>query len=338
MNSALLALGAALVVFSIAGCQGEGRAPAPQSDAASRPRDADPPPTEPAPEPEKLTAFETGRATTDYDLSGASRLSLRNLFGDVELAPGGPQVAVESAVYARGIDLADARERASALSVSSQRDPEVGLEVEVEGEVNVADFRVDLIVSAPPDIEATIHVKPGAVTIFDWAAPVEVHGASGDIAIRGIDGSVTVDSTSGAIEVANVGQGVTARASSGSLVLQHVRGPIIARNMSGTIHLADAGSDKIIVSTNTGEIDARPGGAFSGDLHARAGDGDITVALSRGANCRVRTATRDGEITNSLPLQDMTLQGRNISGRLGKGDGLVDVATGDGDIALVIDE
>jgi DUF4097 and DUF4098 domain-containing protein YvlB len=286
----------------------------------------------------ELSAFEAGRSTTEYDLSGASRLSIRNLFGDVDLAPGGRQVALESAVYARGIDLADARGRASALSVSSQNDPELGLVIEVEGEVEVADFRMDLIVSAPPDIEVTVYVKPGAVTISDWAAPVEVHGASGDIAIRDIVGSVNADSTSGAIEVVNVTEGVIARASSGSLVLRHVRGPIVARNMSGTIHLADAGSDKITVSTNSGEIDARPGGAFAGDLNARAGDGDITVALSRAANCRVRTATRDGQITNSLPLQDISLRGRNIGGRLGRGDGSVDVATGDGDIDLVIDE
>jgi DUF4097 and DUF4098 domain-containing protein YvlB len=147
-----------------------------------------------------------------------------------------------------------------------------------------------------------------------------------------------VDSTSGEIEVARVSDGVTARASSGALTLRQVRGPITARNMSNTIRLADLGSDKIIVSTSSGEIDVRPGGAFAGDLNARAGDGDITIALSPDASCRVKTATGTGEISCSLPLQDISYHGRNISGRLGRGEGMVDAATGDGSITLVVDE
>jgi DUF4097 and DUF4098 domain-containing protein YvlB len=197
---------------------------------------------------------------------------------------------------------------------------------------------VDLVVSAPPDLPVTVDVKPGVVTIADWAAPVEVHGGSGDISIRDIGASVSVDCTSGEIEVARVSDGVTARASSGSVTLSQVRGPVTARNMSNTIRLADLGSDKIIANTSSGQIDVRPGGAFAGDLSARAGDGDITIALSPTASCRIKTATRDGEISCSLPLQDTSYQGRNVSGRLGSGKGVVDAATGDGNITLVVDE
>ena len=317
-------LGIVLFCVLVQGCRARTRA---TSDEAA--------PAVTESQPARMATFETSRSTSVFDLAGQPRLTVENQFGDVEVVPGGPEARVDSVVYALGTDLADARRRGSTLAANEEPDPEAGLKITVEREQIDSDVRADLVVRAPREIALQVCVSAGQVSVMGMEGPIEVLGASGRTSLTDMKGHVTVENTSGSVRVADARDGLCARTSSGDIVLERIQGSVLARTLSGAISLSDIRSEKITVSTGSGNIDIRLGTPFAGRMHARTDSGDIAIALPRNSNCRVKTATRLGEVSCSLPLRAKSGQGRNISGRLGGGEGVIDLGTGSGDIKLV---
>jgi len=296
------------------------------------------PPSEtavPGSAPTQMRTFEVGRSTREFDLEGATELTIDNRFGDVEVGAGGPRVRVESVVYARGADLADARTRAAGLAIEGGPDPEAGFTIAVRHDAGTSEIRADLVVAAPSHVGLKVRVGSGDVRASALTGNAEVRASSGDLRVEDVAGSVSAETTSGDVRVSGVGGDATVRCGSGSAAVAGVEGPALVRTLSGDITLRDVRGDEITTSTGSGEIDIRLSLPWAGNLEARSNSGRITVALSPNSNCRVRTATGSGDIASELPLTDVSRQGRNISGRLGRGEGLVDVATGSGDIRLL---
>ncbi|UCC67281.1 MAG: DUF4097 family beta strand repeat protein [Armatimonadota bacterium] len=290
---------------------------------------------EEAGEAARISRFEVARSATTFDLGESSELIVANPFGDVEVVAGGPEVRVETVTYALGRDMEEARRRARALGVSEGPDGAGGHEIIVQGETSNSSVRMDLAIAPPAEAALKVRRVMGKTRVVGLKGPIEIRGESGEISVESIDGSVTVESTSGDIGVRAARGGVDVHTGGGDVSLESIRGPVLARTMNGNIRLGEAASDRITATTRSGDVEIRLSEPFSGEMEARTQSGHIVIALSAGSNCRVRTATGSGEISSALPLRAVSHQGRNISGRLGAGEGAVEVTTGSGDIRLV---
>jgi hypothetical protein len=313
----------ALLSCLLAGCQ------EPASEVGAEPE------ASPArPVPAEMRTFEIARSIRKFEVQAGAALVIDNHFGDVEVAAGGAEVQVESVVYARGADLEDARVRAASLTIDGKPDPDDGFTIAVEYGGSRSDVRADLAVAAPPETPLKVRVRAGRTRVRGLAG-VEVRGQAGDVEVSHIAGAASVDTTSGDVRETGVRGRATVRCSSGSVELAGIGDSVLARTLSGRISLTDIRGDSLTTSTGSGDIDVGLSMPWAGQLEARSKSGRITVYLPADSNCRVRTATGSGDIASELPLTDVSRQGRNISGRLGRGEGLVDIATGSGDIRLL---
>ena len=127
---------------------------------------------------------------------------------------------------------------------------------------------------------------------------IEVAHVNGDVDVRSIDASVNVDNVNGAVAATDVVGDVTATLANGVL---------------------------------TGEVTLIPGGLV--DLSVSNGDIELDVPTSTSAILEADVV--NGSISVSgLTILDATTSTRSVHGRLGAGDGLVDLGVVNGTITL----
>jgi len=287
----------------------------------------------PASQP-KVSTFEIDRDRQEFTLSPDVRLSVTSSYGTVQILPGGPEVVLETAIYALGTDADDARVRAADLSVKSANDPQSGLAISVVSPRDCSEVRADLVLHAPPGTPVEVDVGPGTVTVTRRDGPITVRSGIGDVWVAGCSGLLSVESEYGDVTVQSPGDAVAVGTAGGNVQVTDSVGPLVVRTMGGRITVSDVRSEDMDLSTMSGDISVGLAEPFSGKLRARTTEGKIAVTLVQGSDCRVRIGTRWGDIRNELVAVDSSYQGTNTDGRLGAGKGLVDLATSLGDITL----
>jgi len=283
-----------------------------------------------------LPTFTVRQGSQEFDLAGASQVTILNKFGTVHVKAGGPKVAVQETIYARGKDKPDATARAKGFQLTSKRDPKEGLQLTFEGDAKNVDVGTGLVVSMPPTVKVLVRVSDGDVRVEDFAAPVTVDGSAGAVSVGKVKGKVGVSTAAGNITVAGATDGLEAQTSSGNLKLTDANGKVTARTMSGDIKLQVGRSEKILATTMSGAINVTVTSPFSGDLQSSSSSGDIRVAIPANSDCKVTTATGSGPTKCTLPLKDVKRNGPNYdAGHLGSGKGAVRIMNDTGAIELV---
>ncbi len=280
------------------------------------------------PRPPPLT--EEASFSRTFGLAGASQLHIVNRFGAIEARPGGPQVEVQIRARAQGESSEAVSRLLAAVDVASQAEERLELEVAAPA----SGVTVDLEVRAPPQIGLVVEAQRGDVRVVEFDGPVTVRTLGGDVLVANLEGPVDIEAEFGETEVRSVCSGAAVRSGSGDVSMRDVSGPLLARTLGGDILLEAVDSDPITLNSDSGEVAVRLRRPFGGTMEARTQSGSVAIALPADSNCRVRTYTGSGEVSNTLSLQDISRSGRNISGRLGAGRGSVLVMTGSGDIEL----
>ena len=207
-----------------------------------------------------VPATETARASSSFDLGGATALTIENDFGSVEVKPGGPQVRVERVVYAGGQDDA-ARARAAKFTVSGARGPEGGYTIKVSGSQERPRVRVDLIAQAPPGLALQLKLQAGNGEVADHTGPVSISCESGNVAVSlagRFSGRLRAETQSG-----NIGLKLPADANC------RIEATAGSGGVSSSLPLRD-------LSSAHGHLTGRLGAGL-GQIELRTGSGNITL-------------------------------------------------------------
>lgn len=182
--------------------------------------------------------------------------------------------------------------------------------------------------------------------------------ASGDIAVRGVQGDVELHTTSGELEAASLGGRASLEAVSGGVSVSGVRGDLDIEAVSGDVDVRDAAGE-VVVETVSGRVRLRalrsrwvrvesvsgevefegtldPAGRYDFDVHS----GDVRLAVPGDASAQVSIETFSGTIDSDFP---MTLEPggrrrdreRRMDLTLGRGGARVRVETFSGAVTLV---
>jgi DUF4097 and DUF4098 domain-containing protein YvlB len=230
----------------------------------------------------------------------------------------------------------------------------------------------DLRILVPAGQTVAVHLGVGKVNVANVNGEVRVEARSGSVSASAVDGAlllntgsggVTVDGARGHVRISTGSGGVRAsNVENGSLILGTGSGSIEGSNInsiatsmqtgSGSIHLDGVSAPEFKASTGSGGIQARA--VKARDLDLNTGSGSITLELlSDVRNARIDTGsggvtlgvprelgaelivdTGSGGISADVPIQVSLQKRQHLRGKLGDGNGRIEIDTGSGGVRL----
>jgi len=173
-------------------------------------------------------------------------------------------------------------------------------------------------------VPASTRVEVGVV-----GAAAVVSGMEGRTEVKGVTGDTTLVRLSGPIRASTVSGNVEAQAVTGDLRFSSVSGDLTVVEGSGPSVRADSVSGSMIV-------DLDPGGRPT-EVHLSNVSGEIAIRLPHPADAQVEANTASGTVSSAF--EDLRVQGqwgaKQITGRLGEGNGKLKATTVSGSIALL---
>ena len=140
---------------------------------------------------------------------------------------------------------------------------------------------------------------------------VDVTGGEGLVSLRSVQGQVTLKGAKGRIDVHSVNEDVRVSDASGEIVAETVNGEIVLERVDAT---------SLDASTVNGDVGydgpIRNGGRYTLSSH----NGDVTLAVRRGASATVSVSTFNGEFESEFPVTlRETRKGKRFSFTIGRG-------------------
>jgi hypothetical protein len=278
---------------------------------------------------EAAALFEDARATP------ATRLVVRNTRGDVRLTRSADaQLRVKARRRVWAADAREAERLAERLPIEIH---EAGDVVSVEGP-GARPFherlRVDFDIAVPEALDVELHLVRGDATVEGLRRSLVVNLVKGEVRATDCAG-VTVQSVSGDVRVDGSEGAVVARVIRGDVHIVGAHGDVTASTKRGDVAVRTAAAGRIEISTVRGDIELRAE-AFSpgGGATVHTVNGDVALRLGPQARCRIKAMTVAGDITSTLPLQDVKADRRHFVGTLGAPEATVQISATRGDIAL----
>jgi hypothetical protein len=269
---------------------------------------------------------------------------------------------------AKNLDPALGAERATA-DASGGHD---GKRVRVRGSGSGMQAHADLRILIPAGKAVAVHLGVGKVSIADVAADLQIDTRSGSastirttgflridtgsgaVTVTDASGDVAVNTGSGSVDAARVGKGLLKiHTGSGSVDLSRVAATEASITTgSGGVEALDLSAPNLKIHTGSGGISARTVTASRFDLHTgsgsinlnltndvevgrvRTGSGGVTISTTRGLGAEVTLDTGSGGIDVGIPLDVYERRRSFLRGRIGDGNGTLDVGTGSGGITL----
>ncbi len=259
------------------------------------------------------------------------RLRVENPCGDVRIIG-----RAES-----GTILADARVRGGTPDEARSRAQEYTVIVEESDSLvtirqpDVSGLSVDLTIRLPESAAVEIRTEMGDVSVMEHPAAVRVNTRAGSVRVRGASGVVEISADSGDVTVEDVeSPSVALDTKSGNLDLSRVRGNLNARTAAGDITLKESFGKVVALESVSGDVSIDLTEPVVGSLNVRTVSGGVTIDVPDGGDCRVSLSSLRGEVASSLPLEDESKTEGRTTGRLGEGNGTLDVSAVTGDVKL----
>lgn len=211
----------------------------------------------------------------------------------------------------------------------------------------------DARVRVPAGRSVAIHQGVGRVTVRNVDGRIVVNTAAAGVTASGTRGELDVDVGSGAVQVSDARGNVRIDTGSGAVQVGGVRGNRLEIDTgSGGVSGSDVAVGSLLVDTGSGSVSLT--GVATDDASVDTGSGRVLLELLRDAR-RVRIDTGSGGVTLGLPTNfgaelevetgsggitvDLPVQMRrggrtSLSGRIGDGDGRVEIDTGSGGVRI----
>jgi len=278
-----------------------------------------------------LSTQETRDVTLPLSVPPGKTLKIENPCGDVKVLGGFDVGSATAHARFRGGSHEDAKQKADAYTlILEESDHAVVIK-----QPDVSGLQVDLEVQVGAGINVEVRAESGDVQVYDTKGGCRVTGRSGDVKLRGLTGVVEISAESGDINVSESElTSLHAENKSGDITLTKVRGNVTARSATGNLRLSESSGKVVSIESVSGDVHAILGEPVTGNLNVRTVNGNATVAVPDGSDCRVSLSTLRGTVECGLVLQDEARQDQRITGRLGAGTGTLDVSAVTGDITV----
>ncbi len=234
-------------------------------------------------------------------VASRSGLALDAINGDIEIRgiSDADSVRIWGERRVESESVVDATEHLQELSVEiTEGTDEVKVKTVQPNETHSRNYVVDYHLELPKSWQISVDHINGNIDISFMEGDLDVNLINGNIIIENIDGNIDADLTNGNMRFWDI--------------KGNVGGNLMNGNIDGKIYLPSSGSCDLDITN--GEIDLSIPQSTSATFSAEVTNGTITIT--------------------DLSLQDETVTQTSITGRLGSGDGQIDLLTTNGNIVV----
>jgi lia operon protein LiaG len=224
--------------------------------------------------------------------------------------------------------------------------------VTVAGSGSGTRAHADVRVLVPAGRMVAVHQGVGQVQVTNVNGRVEVNTAAAAVRAQGTRGELEVDVGSGAVQVRDAQGEVAVETGSGHVTLQNVRGTTLEVSTgsggvsgggvrvqtmevtvgSGGIELSGVHARDVSLETGSGAV--RLGMTSDADLAVETGSGGVTITVPNSFGAELDIDTGSGGITVDLPVTNRRASRGSFAGRVGDGNGRVQIETGSGGVRI----
>lgn len=230
--------------------------------------------------------------------SGIERISIANPNGRVHVQGGSERaIAIRATKVGLGRTQEEAQATAQAIEVvTGVEDGVASIEGVLPDSRAGRRSRIEFEIDVPGDQDLRVETGNGAIRVADIEAPVDLEVGNGGIAIEAHVGPVRAHSGNGGIRASGRLPEVDLETGNGSIEAD-IKGP----QVSGRMQVGNGGIDVIMEPSCSTIVDARVG---------------------------------NGRVRCTLPLQEATVDGKYVRGRLGAGGRELRLETGNGGVTV----
>lgn len=258
-------------------------------------------------------------------------LKVENGSGHVTILPDTAESYVIARAKVRGATQEDAKAKADAYTLVVENS-EHAVEIK-QPHVTGLDVDLDIFVAARPGIE--VKSEAGHVTVKDTKNSCRIASTDGRIELSGLEGSVEVQAYSGDVFLENSNSSnVLIENKAGNISVDRVTGNMNLRSASGNISVRGSSGKTIAVEAVSGDISIDVVEPVTGSMNIRTVNGNAWISVPDGSDARVAVTTLRGLAQTSIELQDRAQNDQRITGRLGEGNGSIDVSAVTGNVTL----
>ncbi len=265
-------------------------------------------------------------------------------------------------VLAKIVAHAGTEERAQELAeqVQVRLEPAgAGLKVVTEGPRTTGNtwYSVSLDAKMPVQTNLNLGTNDGAVHITGITGDVDARTSDGSVEVEALKGNVKLGTSDGNISGTRLDAGTldlhtndgsikisdasaktcTAKTSDGDITLMDVRADSIAAGTGdGAIRCERIGAGRLDCHTSDGSIhiEYAPDAPKAPAVTATTSSGGITFIAPPGLSAAIDASTGDGSIRTSLPITVEGKVGKSLTGKVGDGEGKIQLRTHDGSITI----
>ncbi|HEU4882032.1 MAG TPA: DUF4097 family beta strand repeat-containing protein [Longimicrobium sp.] len=226
--------------------------------------------------------------------------------------------------------------------------------VTVAGAGNGTRAWADVRVLVPAGRTVQVHQGVGRVQVTNVNGRLEVHTASATVRTQGTRGGLEVEVGSGTVEVRDAQGDVSLGTGSGTVTVAGVRseGEVLVETGSGAVTATDIRARELTIDVGSGRVQAS--GISARELSVETGSGAVDLALVADAQnvtietgsggvtltvppsfgAEVLVSTSSGGITVDVPVTRRQTERNSFRGRIGDGNGRVEIETGSGGVRI----
>ncbi len=258
-------------------------------------------------------------------------LKVENGSGHVTILPDSVESYVIAKAKVRGATQEDAKAKADAYTLVVES-TEHSVEIR-QPHVTGLDVDLEVFVAATPAVE--VKSEAGNVTVRDTKNSCRITSTDGKLELAGLDGPIEVQAYSGdvVVERSNASN-VLVENKAGNITVDHVTGNMNLRSASGNISIAQSSGKTIAVEAVSGNISIDVTEPVVGSMNIRTVNGNASISIPDGSDARVAVTTLRGFAETSIELQDRAQNDQRITGRLGDGNGTIDISAVTGNVSL----
>lgn len=228
-----------------------------------------------------------------------------------------------------------------------------GRRVQIRSSGDGLEAHANLRVMVPPGKRVAINIGVGSLDASNVDGQISLDAASADISADHMHGSLNIDTGSGNVTVTTVDGDLSVDTGSGDVKISGATGSEITIDTgSGNVIGSDFRSTHVNVDTGSGNIEltgvTAPNLSLdtgSGDvevtlasdtdqLSVDTGSGNVTIGVPANFGSTVDLDTSSGEVDSDVAIQ-ITRRGRqHLTGKIGDGQGRMDIETGSGDVNI----
>ncbi|MCH7903997.1 MAG: DUF4097 family beta strand repeat protein [Armatimonadetes bacterium] len=276
-------------------------------------------------------AHESKTVELPLDVPEGKILRIEGEAGDIKITGGKKIGKIVATATFRGHNEEEARAKAEGYIPVLEESEQFVLLRQPDG----SDFSVDLEISVAKGVPVELRVQSGDIRVVDTRSSCRVTSRSGDVYLRGMDGTIDVSLYSGDVKIEDSKSSVmTVETKSGDVTLTDVKGVMNLRTSSGDVRITRAAGRTLSVEAASGDVSIDVREPVQGAINVRTVTGDARVDIAGGSDAQVMLSTLRGAVSSGVELDDLQQEGLKITGKLGKGNGSIDISSVNGDVHL----